>query len=122
MKVRALCLLALMVALLTGCGSAGPGTFSSQNYGYNAAHPAGWSGRQASYHWSGGVSPGFEDSDVDIFTGPHGIAVMAFGTASRESLAVYTRATVQPRLPYMGARLSRTPTRRSRSAEHPPGC
>lgn len=91
----ALCMLALAVALLTGCGSAGPGTFSSQNYGYSVAHSAGWSGRQASYPWGGAGSPGFEDNDVDIFSGPNGIAVMAYGAASRASLAAYTRATVQ---------------------------
>lgn len=90
-----LCMLALTVALLTGCGSAGPGTFSSQNYGYRVAHSAGWSGRQASYHWPGAGSPGFEDNDVDIFSGPNGITVIAYGGASRESLAAYTRATVQ---------------------------
>jgi hypothetical protein len=91
----ALYMLALTVALLAGCGSAGPGTFSSQNYGYSAAHSAVWSGRQASYHWAGGGSPGFEDNDVDIFSGPDGIIVMAYGAASRASLAAYTRATVQ---------------------------
>ena len=91
----ALCMLALTVALLAGCGSAGPGTFSSQNYGYSAARPAGWSGHQASSRWTGGVSPSFEDSDVDIFTGPNGIVVMAYGAASRQSLAAYTRASVQ---------------------------
>ena len=76
----ALYLLALMVALLTGCGSAGkPGTFSSQNYGYSTALPAGWSGHQAAYPWNGGGSPGFEDSDIDLFGGPNGITVIAHG-------------------------------------------
>lgn len=91
----ALCMLALAAALLAGCGSAGPGTFSSQNYGYSVAHSADWSGRQASYHWGGAGSPGFEDNDVDIFTGPNGITVMAYGTASPASLAAYTKTTVQ---------------------------
>jgi hypothetical protein len=91
-----LCLLALITALLTGCSSAGnPGAFSSQNYGYSAALPAGWSGHQAQYHWPGAGSPGFDDSDVDLFGGPNGITVIAYGTASRESLAAYTTATVQ---------------------------
>ena len=95
-EVPALYLLALIVALLAGCGSAGkPGTFSSQNYGYSTALPAGWSGHQATYPWNGGGSPGFEDSDVDLFGGPNGITVIAYGTASPESLAAYTAANVQ---------------------------
>jgi hypothetical protein len=94
-KVPALCLLALTAALLTGCGSASkPGTFSSQNYGYTAALPASWAGRQAQSQWNG-ASPGFEDSDVDVFTGPSGIVVIAFGAASPQSLAAYTKATLQ---------------------------
>jgi hypothetical protein len=91
----ALYMLALTVALLAGCGSAGPGTFSSQNYGYSVAHSAGWSGKQASYHWPGAGSPGFDDSDVDLFSGPNGITVIAYGAASRASLVAYTRATAQ---------------------------
>jgi len=95
-EVPALYLLALIVALLAGCGSAGkPGTFSSQNYGYSTALPAGWSGHQATYPWNGGGSPGFEDSDVDLFGGPNGITVMAYGTASPESLTAYTRTNIQ---------------------------
>jgi hypothetical protein len=41
------------------------------------------------------VSPSFEDSDVDLFTGPNGIVVMGYGTATPQSLAAYTKATVQ---------------------------
>ena len=95
-EVPALYLLALIVAVLTGCSSAAkPGAFSSQNYGYSAALPAGWSGHQAAYAWNGGGSPGFEDSDVDLFGGPNGIIVIAYGAASPQSLAAYTRATAQ---------------------------
>jgi hypothetical protein len=94
--VPALCLPALIVTLLAGCASSStPGKFSSQYYGYTAALPAGWSGKQAGYQWAGAGSPGFEDDDVDLFSGPNGISAMAFGAASSESLAAYTRATVQ---------------------------
>lgn len=89
-------LLVLFVALLAGCGSAGKsGTFSSQNYGYSAALPAGWAGRQAQSQWIGGGSPGFEDSDVDVFTGPNGIIVIAYGKATSQNLAAYTKANLQ---------------------------
>ena len=95
-EAPALYLLALIVAVLTGCSSAAkPGAFSSQNYGYSAALPAGWSGHQAAYAWNGGGSPGFEDSDVDLFGGPNGIIVIAYGAASPQSLAAYTTANVQ---------------------------
>lgn len=79
-----------------GCGSSSkPGTFSSQHYGYTAALPAGWAGRQAEQQWAGIGSPGFEDGDVDLFTGPNKIIAMAYGTASSQSLVAYTSATVQ---------------------------
>jgi len=91
-------LLAALLAVagvLAGCASSAPSTFTSQNYGYSAALPAGWSSHQAGSQWDGLGSPGFEDGDVDLFTGPNGIVVMAYGTASPQSLAAYTRATVQ---------------------------
>ncbi len=94
--VPALAALVAIAALLTGCGSGGaPGTFSSQHYGYTAALPAGWAGRQAGQQWNGTGSPGFEDGDVDLFTGPNSIIAMAYATASSQSLAAYTSATVQ---------------------------
>lgn len=91
----ALCLLALIAALLTGCASAAPGPFSSQHYGYTAALPAGWAGHQAGQQWDGAGSPGYEDGDVDLFSGPNGIIAWAFATASPQSLAAYTKATAQ---------------------------
>ena len=96
-KVPALCLLALIVALLTGCSSSSkPSTFSSQHYGYTAALPAGWaSSHQAGQQWDGTGSPGYEESGVDLFTGPNSIIAWAFATASPESLAAYTKATAQ---------------------------
>jgi hypothetical protein len=94
-EALALPALLAVAGVLAGCGSSGPSTFTSQNYGYSAALPAGWSSHQAGYQWDGGGSPGFEDDNVDHFTGPNGIVVIAYGTATPKSLAAYTRATVQ---------------------------
>ena len=91
----ALAALLAVAGVLAGCASSAPSTFTSDNYGYSAALPAGWSSHQAGSQWDGLGSPGFEDSDVDLFTGPNGIVVMAYGTATPQSLAAYTKATVQ---------------------------
>src|SRR5215472_4412982 len=91
----ALAALLAVAGVLAGCASSAPSTFTSDNYGYSAALPAGWSSHQAGSQWDGLGSPGFEDSDVDLFTGPNGIVVMAYGTATPQSLAAYTRATAQ---------------------------
>ena len=80
---------------LAGCASLAPSAFTSQNYGYSAALPAGWSSHQAGYKWPGLLSPSFEDSDVNLFTGPNGIVVMGYGTATPHSVSAYTKATVQ---------------------------
>jgi len=93
--VPALAALLAAAGALAGCASSAPSTFTSQDYGYSAALPAGWSSHQAGYKWPGLVSPSFEDSDVDLFTGPNGIVVMGYGTATPQSLAAYTKATVQ---------------------------
>src|SRR5260370_29819474 len=95
-EVLALAVLLAIAVLLTGCGSSGkPGTFSSQHYGYTAAFPAGWAGRQALSQWDGIGSPSFEDSDIDLFTGPDSIITMAYAGATSQSLAAYTSVTVQ---------------------------
>jgi hypothetical protein len=95
--VPALYLLALIVALLTGCGSGGaPGTFTSQHYGYTAALPAGWANtKQAAQQWNGTGSPGYDEGDVDLFTGPNNIIAWAFATSSSDSLTAYAKATAQ---------------------------
>ena len=93
--VPALAALLAVAGALAGCASSAPSTFTSQDYGYSAALPAGWSSHSAGYKWPGLVSPSFEDSDVDLFTGPDGIVVMGYGTATPQSLAAYTKATVQ---------------------------
>jgi hypothetical protein len=94
-KAPALSLLALIAALLAGCSSGG-GPFSSHDYGYTAALPTGWgTSHQADSQWNGIGSPSFEDSDVDLFYGPDGIVVMAYAARSSQSLAAYTRTTIQ---------------------------
>jgi len=72
-----------------------PGVARSVRSRYSAALPAGWSGHQAEDRCSGGGSPSFEDNDIDLFTGPNGIIVIAYGAASSQSLAAYTKATLQ---------------------------
>jgi hypothetical protein len=94
-EVPALAALLAVADALAGCASSAPSAFTSQNYGYSAALPAGWSSHQAGYKWPGLVSPSFEDSDADLFTGPNGIVVMGYGTAAPQSLSAYTKATVQ---------------------------
>jgi hypothetical protein len=121
-EVPALAALRAVAGALAGCPSSAPSAFTSQNYGYSAALPAGWSSHQAGYKWPGLLSPSFEDSDVNLITGPNGIVVMGYGTAAPHSVSAYTKATVQPPPPHINARLPRHPTRRSRSAEHRPGC
>ena len=69
--VPALAALLAVAGVLAGCASSAPSTFTSQNYGYSAALPAGWSSHQAGSQWDGLGPPGFEDGDVDLFTGPN---------------------------------------------------
>jgi hypothetical protein len=94
-EVPALAALRAVAGALAGCPSSAPSAFTSQNYGYSGALPAGWSSHQAGYKWPGLLSPSFEDSDVNLITGPNGIVVMGYGTATPHSVSAYTKATVQ---------------------------
>lgn len=76
-------------------GPAGAGVFTSQHYSYTEALPPGWTAGQATQRWDGTGAPGFEDSDVDLFTGPRGIAAWGFAEPSRASPAGYARATAR---------------------------
>ncbi len=113
----ALLALLIMAAVLAGCASpvtAGPSTtpaqpqaaaastpaaariFTSRHYGYTEAPPAGWhSSGQATQQWNGKGAPGEQDSVVDLFYGPGGVEAWAFAAPTKESLAAYTRATIQ---------------------------
>ena len=92
----ALCLLAASVVLGAGCSSAvKSGTFKSPFYGYSMQLPSGWSGTKASSRWDGSVFPGFEDSNVDLFSGPDGVRAFVVGQASGDSLAAYEKKTLQ---------------------------
>ena len=94
-EVPALAALVAVAGVLVGCGSSGPSAFTSQNYGYTVALPAGWSGHQASYQWNGGGSPSHGDGDVDLFPGPGSSFAIAFAAPSGESLAGYVATFVR---------------------------
>jgi hypothetical protein len=114
----------ILIALLAGCSSSAPtspsatptrsapaaastapaatstasaaGTFTSRNYGYMAALPAGWSSYvQATRQWDGQGAPSDQDNFVDLFNGPGGVEAWATAAATKESLAAYTKATIR---------------------------
>jgi hypothetical protein len=107
----------VMIALLAGCSSSAttsPGatpahtspaaasaspasrSFTSRQYGYTGALPAGWSsGVQATQQWNGQGAPGDEDSVVDLFSGPGGVEAWAMAAPTKESLTAYTAATTR---------------------------
>jgi hypothetical protein len=109
--------LVIMAAVLAGCASpvtAGPGAtptrsgaaaastraaariFTSRHYGYSEALPAGWqSAAPATRQWDGKGSPGYEDSVVDLFSGPGGVEAWALAAPTKESLVAYARATIR---------------------------
>ena len=93
----ALPLLALSMILLAGCATVvKSGTFRSRYYGYSVALPAGWSGTKAQDQWGSGSSfPGFEDPDIDLFSGPSSVRAFAVGQTWPGSLAAYIRMTLQ---------------------------
>jgi len=70
--------------------------FTSRHYGYTEALPAGWSSnRPATQQWNGKGAPGYEDSTVDLFSGPGGLEAWAMAASTKESLAAYARATIR---------------------------
>ena len=106
-------LLAVVVALAVGCSSAttSPSSasparspapaasapaapvFTSRQYGYTAALPAGWTGAQATQQWDGTGAPGEEDSVVDLFHGPGGVEAWAYAASIKENLAAFAQTT-----------------------------
>ncbi len=107
----------IMIALLAGCSSPGPASpkatptqtppaaastspatriFTSRQYGYTGALPAGWSsGTQATQHWNGQGAPGDEDSVVDLFSGPASVEAWATAAPTKQTLTAYTTATTK---------------------------
>ena len=107
----------IMIALLAGCSSSATTSpsatptqrspaaastppaaraFTSRQYGYTGALPAGWSsGAQATQQWNGQGAPGDEDSVVDLFSGPGGVEAWAMAAPTKESLTAYTTATTR---------------------------
>jgi hypothetical protein len=112
----------IMIALLAGCSSSAPTspgttpssatptqtspaaastspatrTFTSRQYGYTGALPAGWSsGTQATRQWNGQGAPGDEDNVVDLFSGPGGVEAWATAALTKQSLTAYTAATTR---------------------------
>ena len=100
-----------MIALLAGCSSSAPTspgatpssatpaqtsptaastspatrTFTSRQYGYTGALPAGWSsGAQATQQWNGQGAPGDEDNVVDLFSGPGGVEAWAMAAPTKQ--------------------------------------
>jgi len=78
-------------------GAYAPGRMvTSRHYGYTEALPAGWtSNRPATQQWNGKGAPGYEDSTVDLFSGPGGLEAWAMAASTKESLAAYARATIR---------------------------
>ena len=112
----------IMIALFAGCSSSAPTspsatpsratpaqtsptaasaspatrTFTSRQYGYTGALPAGWSsGTPATQQWDGHGAPGDEDSVVDLFSGPGGVEAWAMAAPTKQSLTAYTTATTR---------------------------
>jgi hypothetical protein len=67
--------------------------FTSRQYGYTAALPAGWTGAQATQQWDGTGAPGEEDSVVDLFHGPGGVEAWAYAASTKENLAAFAQTT-----------------------------
>ena len=67
--------------------------FTSRQYGYTEALPAGWTGAQATQQWDGTGVPGGEDSVVDLFQGPGGVEAWGYAASTKENLATYAQTT-----------------------------
>jgi hypothetical protein len=70
--------------------------FTSQQYGYTEALPAGWRlARQATRPWNGKGGPGYDRPVVDLFAGPRGVQAWAYAAPTRKSLESYATAVIR---------------------------
>ena len=70
--------------------------FTSRQYGYSEALPAGWwSNGPATQRWDGKGSPGDRSSVVDLFAGPGGVKAWAYAAPTKENLAAYAITTAR---------------------------
>jgi hypothetical protein len=69
--------------------------FTSQQYGYTEALPAGWrSIGQARQQWDGKGAPADTASVSDLFQGPGRLEAWAYAAPTKENLAAYTTTTI----------------------------
>jgi hypothetical protein len=69
---------------------------TSRYYGYAEALPPGWRPPGlATRRWDGTGSPGDQETDTDLFTGPGGVEAWAVAAPTRENLTAYTRTVIQ---------------------------
>jgi len=70
--------------------------FTSRQYGYTEALPAGWwSDRSATQRWDGNGAPGDRSSVVDLFAGPGGVKAWVYAAPTKENLAAYAITTAR---------------------------
>jgi hypothetical protein len=69
--------------------------FTSRQYGYTEALPAGWrSIGQATRRWDGKGAPADTGSVSDLFQGPGRVEAWAYAAPTKENLAAYTTKTI----------------------------
>jgi hypothetical protein len=69
--------------------------FTSRQYGYTEALPAGWrSIGQARQRWDGKGAPADTASVSDLFQGPGRVEAWAYAAPTKENLAAYTTTTI----------------------------
>ena len=69
--------------------------FTSRQYGYTEALPAGWQSiGQARQRWDGKGAPGDTASVSDLFQGPGRVEAWAYAAPTKENLAAYTATTI----------------------------
>lgn len=72
----------------------GPTTFRSPLYGYTITLPAGWTvDLPAAQRWDGSGSPGDDDPQNDVFSGPGRVLSWAASAPTTRTLAAYEAAT-----------------------------
>jgi hypothetical protein len=70
--------------------------FTSRQYGYTEALPAGWwSNRPATQRWDGNGAPADRSSVVDLFAGPGGVKAWVYAAPTKENLAAYAITTAR---------------------------